>query len=133
MTPAPVEAAGIEPASREVSAIVSTHVVDYLVVALEAPIDRLDFRLTRNVFNNDRARHEPLRFGIGDRFSKLSDEAYQPGLRFLTQPMLDFHLQLKFFGQLLTRPTDQPRYATRTSNNPVESNSPPISIKNSSC
>ena len=43
-----VEAAGIEPASREESAVASTHVVDYLIVTLEAPADGLNFWLAKN-------------------------------------------------------------------------------------
>ena len=68
-----------------------------------------------------------MRSGIDDRFSRLSGEVHQPGLRFLTQPIPNYLRHLNSCGQLFTRPTDQPRHATKTSNNPVESNSLPVS------
>ena len=46
-----VEAAGIEPASREVFMMASTCVVDYLIFAAPAPVDRVWKRLARNLFN----------------------------------------------------------------------------------
>lgn len=97
-----------------------------------ALLDKLDRQLARNKFNNCRARRGQLRSGIDDRFSGLSGKIPQPGLRFLTRPIPNYLRHLNCCGQLLTRSTDQPRYATKASNNPVESNSPPCSLLHNS-
>jgi len=66
-----VEAAGIEPASRDISMAASTCIVDYLIFDRETPIDRLSAGLARNLFNRRRARHDRRRSEFGDRLSGL--------------------------------------------------------------
>jgi len=51
-----VEAAGIEPASRNVSTPASTCVAEILVLALAAPFGRVRFKPARNFFNLGRAQ-----------------------------------------------------------------------------
>ena len=52
-----MEAAGIEPASRDISTEASTCVVDSLSLASTAPIDRV-YQLGENVFSGQRARRD---------------------------------------------------------------------------
>ena len=51
-----VEAAGIEPASRNRSTKASTCVVDCLISLLDSPVDRVVLQPARNFFNRERAR-----------------------------------------------------------------------------
>jgi len=82
-----VEAAGIEPASRNGSMRASTCVVDYLIFAHMDPCrpgsthTSRERVLTTGVPNND-----PRRFGIGDQHSGLSDKSPQSGLLISRQP-----------------------------------------------
>ena len=79
-----VEAAGIEPASRDSSMTASTCVVGYLDFACRGPCrpgprpTSSERFLTLGVPNSD-----PGRVGFGDGLSDLSDKTPQPGLPLL--------------------------------------------------
>jgi hypothetical protein len=75
-----VEAAGIEPASRDVFTTTSTCVVVDLVFVLSDAHDRLRRDLARNKFDPQRLRQDCGRSGIDYRFLGLSGEIPQPGL-----------------------------------------------------
>jgi len=61
-----VEAAGIEPASRDVSMEASTRVVNCLSVVALTPVDRVRRDQPGALFHADRARHGPALVGFGD-------------------------------------------------------------------
>ncbi len=61
-----VEAAGIEPASRDVSATASTCVVVSLNFAVPALVDLVRTRLDENFFNSECTRRDSKRSGFGD-------------------------------------------------------------------
>ncbi len=67
-----MEAAGIEPASRDVSVRISTCVADCLIFTEPPPVDRVRTRLAENFFDSERARHGSERSGFGDRPLGLS-------------------------------------------------------------
>ena len=75
-----VEAAGIEPASRNISTQASTCVVDCLISPPRAPVDRVALRLAGNFFNRERTRRDSRRFGFGDGLLGHSDDSPQSGL-----------------------------------------------------
>ena len=68
-----VEAAGIEPASRDISTKASTCVVGALHFAAWSFTSRLPGQLAGNFFNRERTRRDSRRFGFGDRLLGLSD------------------------------------------------------------
>jgi hypothetical protein len=61
-----LEAAGIEPASRDVSMQASTRVVNSLSVVALTPVDRVRRDQPGALFHTDRARHGPALVGFGD-------------------------------------------------------------------
>ena len=90
-----VEAAGIEPASRDISAMASTCVAELLSFAYPAPTRQgaekasPELGLIPGVPDSD-----PRRSGIGSRLLGLSGEDPQSGLRVFTQPVRDCSRQL---------------------------------------
>ena len=121
-----MEAAGIEPASRDISMTASTRVVDYLSLAEldenrhPASSASRELVLTSSVLDMTQGDLE-LATGFWISPAKIRSQGYV-----VTQPVRGFPQQLKLFGQLLTWPTDQPRHATGTStirSNPVH---PPL-------
>src|SRR5208283_5217132 len=78
-----MEAAGIEPASRDISMQASTYVVDPICTLCHRPAPRstgLPFDLSAAVFNLGRRQQRPETIRNYSRQSELSGEAPQPGL-----------------------------------------------------
>ena len=92
-----VEAAGIEPASRDISMEASTCVVgSFPHFALGTPTDGVPFRLAGNgVLTSGVPNYDPRRFGISDRLLGLSDEDPQSGLPLFRRPKRSYLQQLK--------------------------------------
>ena len=121
-----MEAAGIEPASRDISEEASTCVVDYLGFDDDAanrqatPPPRRERDLTFYVL--DMTEGDPELVTEQQLSPAKSGGSGQP---FTRQPEPNQYWQLKVIGRLLTWPADQPRHATSTSSYPVESNFAP--------
>ena len=78
-----VEAAGIEPASRDISMQASTHVVDPICTLCRRPAPRstgLPLDQSAAVLNPGRRQHRPETIRNYSRQSGLSGEVPQPGL-----------------------------------------------------
>ncbi len=121
-----MEAAGIEPASRDISAPASTRVVGLFHLVVGAS-DRQDVRQpaeNRNLV--------PGVLGVTWNESDLSADFWtrptrvrSRGYRVIRQPKPSYGWHL-LFDRLFTWATDQPRRATGASTCPVEPSSPPI-------
>ena len=90
-----MEAAGIEPASRDISAEASTCVGGLLGFGGRDPTGRGLPTSWEREFSGGRTRHGPQRFGIAAGLGGLSDEALGPGLPVLRQPKRSYLRQLK--------------------------------------
>jgi len=76
-----VEAAGIEPASRDISMCASTCVVELFTrLASQTPGRQGACAASGNGFNLGRTHNDPRRFGISDGLLGLSDKNPQSGL-----------------------------------------------------
>ena len=124
-----MEAAGIEPASRDISMMASTCVVDYLGFA----------RSTVNRQTENRTRRERnLTANVLEMFcsdlelvTRFQGSPAKPIIRsyaFCYAARAKLLLASKVCDQIFTWPSDQPRHATSASTYPVESNSPPNDV-----
>ena len=92
-----MEAAGIEPASRDISMAASTCVAgSFPHFALAPPTGRVRLGLAGNRFlASGVPGGDPRRFGISDRLLGLSDEDPQSGLPLIRRPKRSYLRQLK--------------------------------------
>ena len=101
-----MEAAGIEPASRDVSIKASTCVVGDLDFTQTAEHRHPEvFAISKLYLATSVSKRDSLRSGIGDQHSRLSSETYQLGLSISRQPMRkSYLLQLKVLVRFLRSP-----------------------------
>ena len=91
-----MEAAGIEPASRDISMCASTCVVELFPrLAYETPGRQGASQASGNGFSPGRTHNDPGRFGISDGLLGLSDGDPQSGLPLVRQPKQNYLRQLK--------------------------------------
>lgn len=122
-----MEAAGFEPASRDVSTEASTCVVGDLNFIQSTGHRHPDYQtiwklyLATRVSNVTRCDLELM--------TSISSSPAKPvsrGTYYYAAIAKELSSANKVFGQIFTWPSDQPRHATPISHDPVDSNSPPI-------
>jgi len=118
-----MEAAGIEPASRDTSAEVSTCVVCWFNLGLPAPSDRLRTAQRRDDLTRV-SRRLPSRACLLSSPRQIAGVSDGTGHRFRQPLLMCYHWQLKLC-QVFYQASWQPGHAAATSTCPGEPNSPP--------